>query len=213
MCTVLRMKTADHRSFYIDGKWVSPREGIDFSVVNPANEETIATISLGNAADVDTAVRAAQNSFPAWSETSPEERLQLLQRITEVYKAKSLLLAEAISSEMGAPIVLAQKAQVPAGLAHLSEAAKVLSHFRFEEQKGSTLMRREPIGVCGLITPWNWPMNQIACKVAPALAAGCTMILKPSELAPLSAHLFAQILDGLEFRPVFSIWSMEAVQR
>jgi len=195
VCTVLRMKTADHRSFYIDGKWVSPREGIDFSVVNPANEETIATISLGNAADVDTAVRAAQNSFPAWSETSPEERLQLLQRITEVYKAKSLLLAEAISSEMGAPIVLAQKAQVPAGLAHLSEAAKVLSHFRFEEQKGSTLMRREPIGVCGLITPWNWPMNQIACKVAPALAAGCTMVLKPSELAPLSAHLFAQILD------------------
>jgi len=95
VCTVLRMKTADHRSFYIDGKWVSPREGIDFSVVNPANEETIATISLGNAADVDTAVRAAQNSFPAWSETSPEERLQLLQRITEVYKAKSLLLAEA----------------------------------------------------------------------------------------------------------------------
>jgi acyl-CoA reductase-like NAD-dependent aldehyde dehydrogenase len=189
------MKTADHRSFYIDGKWVSPREGIDFSVVNPTNEETIATISLGNAADVDTAVRAAQNSFPEWSETSPDERLQLLQRIIEVYKAKSHLLAEAISSEMGAPIVLAQKAQVPAGLAHLSEAAKVLSHFRFEEQKGSTLMRKEPIGVCGLITPWNWPMNQIACKVAPALAAGCTMVLKPSELAPLSAHLFAQILD------------------
>jgi aldehyde dehydrogenase (NAD+) len=195
VCTVLRMKTADHRSFYIDGKWVSPREGIDFSVVNPTNEETIATISLGNAADVDTAVRAAQNSFPEWSETSPDERLQLLQRIIEVYKAKSHLLAEAISSEMGAPIVLAQKAQVPAGLAHLSEAAKVLSHFRFEEQKGSTLMRKEPIGVCGLITPWNWPMNQIACKVAPALAAGCTMVLKPSELAPLSAHLFAQILD------------------
>jgi aldehyde dehydrogenase (NAD+) len=192
------MKIADLRNFYIDGKWVSPRDGSEFAVINPANEKTIATISLGNAADVDIAVSAARRSFPAWSETSREERLRLLHRIIEVYQAKSHLLAEAISSEMGAPIVLARKAQVPAGMAHLSEAAKVLSDFRFEELKGSTLMRKEPIGVCGLITPWNWPMNQVACKVAPALAAGCTMVLKPSELAPLSANLFAQILDEAE---------------
>jgi len=189
------MKTADHRNFYIDGKWVSPGEANDFPVINPANEETIATISLGSTADVDLAVSAARRSFDTWSETSREDRLLLLQRIIEVYKAKSDLLAETISSEMGAPITLARKAQVPAGMAHLSEAAKVLSNFRFEEQKGTTLLRKEPIGVCGLITPWNWPMNQITCKVAPALAAGCTMVLKPSELAPLSAYLFAQILN------------------
>ena len=185
----------DCRNFYIDGKWVSPAERHDFAVVNPANEETIATISLGSAADVDRAVAAAKKAFETYSETSVEERLALLQRIIEVYKAKSSEMAEAISAEMGAPVSLARKAQAPAGLAHLAEVAKVLGQYKFEELKGSTLMRKEPIGVCGLITPWNWPMNQIACKVGPALAAGCTMVLKPSELAPLSAYLFAQILD------------------
>ena len=185
----------DCRNFYIDGKWVSPAERHDFAVVNPANEETIATISLGSAADVDRAVAAAKKAFETFSETSVEERLALLQRIIEVYKAKSSEMAEAISAEMGAPVSLARKAQAPAGLAHLAEVAKVLGQYKFEELKGSTLMRKEPIGVCGLITPWNWPMNQIACKVGPALAAGCTMVLKPSELAPLSAYLFAQILD------------------
>jgi aldehyde dehydrogenase (NAD+) len=184
----------DCRQFYIDGKWVSPTETNDFSVINPANEEPIATISLGSAADVSRAVAAAKHAFESYSETTLETRLAILQRIIEIYRSKMDQMAETISQEMGAPISLSQAAQAPAGLAHLSEIVNVLKYFKFEEQKGSMLMRREPIGVCGLITPWNWPMNQIVCKVAPALAAGCTMILKPSETAPLSAYLFAQIL-------------------
>ena len=196
----------DHRKFYIDGKWVSPLTDREFSVVNPATEQLITNISLGTAADVDLAVRAAVKAFPEWSETPHEKRLLLLRRIIEIYQAKKDLLADAIVSEMGAPITLTRKAQVPAGLAHLSEAARVLSTFAFEELRGSTLMRKEPVGVCGLITPWNWPMNQIACKVAPALAAGCTMVLKPSEFAPLSAYLFAQILDEAGLPPgVFNL--------
>jgi aldehyde dehydrogenase (NAD+) len=185
----------DCRKFYVDGEWVSAADGRDFPVINPASEETIAIISLGSVADVDKAVRAARRAFESYSETTVEVRLALLRRIIEIYKAKSEEMAQAISSEMGSPITLARKAQAPAGLGHLLEAVKVLEQFKFEELKGSTLMRKEPIGVCGLITPWNWPMNQIVCKVAPALAAGCTMVLKPSELAPLSAYLFAQILD------------------
>jgi aldehyde dehydrogenase (NAD+) len=188
----------DCRQFYINGQWVNPATPHDFPVVNPATEEVVATISLGTPADVNKAVAAASNAFEAFSETSVEERLRLLRRIIDVYKAKSEEMAQAISTEMGAPLSLARKAQVPAGLGHLFEAIRVLEHFEFEQVKGSTLMRKEPIGVCGLITPWNWPMNQIACKVAPALAAGCTMVLKPSELAPLSAFLFAQILDEAE---------------
>jgi len=196
----------DHREFYIDGKWVSPLKRSDFAVVNPATEEPVASISLGSAADVDMAVSAAKKAFAAWSETSRDERLALLRRIIEIYQAKSEDMAAIISREMGAPISLARKAQVPAGLAHLAEAARVLETLSFEEVRGSTLMRKEAIGVCGLITPWNWPMNQIACKVAPALAAGCTMVLKPSELAPLSAHLFAQILDQANVPPgVFNL--------
>jgi len=196
----------DHREFYIDGKWVSPLKRSDFAVVNPATEEPVASISLGSAADVDTAVSAAKKAFAAWSETSRDERLALLRRIIEIYQAKNEDMAAIISREMGAPISLARKAQVPAGLAHLAEAARVLETLSFEEVRGSTLMRKEAIGVCGLITPWNWPMNQIACKVAPALAAGCTMVLKPSELAPLSAHLFAQILDQANVPPgVFNL--------
>ena len=183
------------RSFYIDGKWVDPAQGKDHLVVNPANEEPIATISFGNSADVHCAVCSAEKAFGAFSETNSSERQALLHRIIKIYKARSSEMAEAISLEMGAPISLSIRAQVPAGLAHLLEAAKVLGDFRFEELKESTLMRKEAIGVCGLITPWNWPMNQIACKVAPALAAGCTVVLKPSEFAPLSANLFAQILD------------------
>jgi len=185
----------DSRMFYINGGWVSPAKASDFEVVNPATEEPIATISMGNAADVDKAVAAAVRAFEAYSATTVEQRLALLHRIIEVYKAKSEEMAQAISQEMGAPITLSRKAQVPAGVGHLAEMVKVLGQFQFEELKGTTLMRKEAIGVCGLITPWNWPMNQIACKVAPALAAGCTMVLKPSELAPLSAYLFAQILD------------------
>ncbi|HTA50086.1 MAG TPA: aldehyde dehydrogenase family protein [Verrucomicrobiae bacterium] len=184
----------DCRKFYIDGKWVDPAKAHDFPVINPANEQPIATISLGSAVDVDRAVAAAKRAFESYSETSVRERLDLLRQIIAVYQSKIEDMAAAILQEMGAPSSLSKKAQAPAGLAHLLETAKVLEHFKFEELKGSTLMRKEPIGVCGLITPWNWPMNQIVCKVAPALAAGCTMVLKPSEFAPLSAYLFAQIL-------------------
>ncbi|HZQ20696.1 MAG TPA: aldehyde dehydrogenase family protein [Terriglobales bacterium] len=182
------------RQFYINGTWVNPVQPREFSVINPATEEPIAIISLGSSADVERAVAAAKKAFDSSSETSVAERTKLLQRIIEVYKSKSDELARTISMEMGAPLSLSKSAQVLAGLAHFSEMVRVLSYFKFEELNGSTLMRKEPIGVCGLITPWNWPMNQIACKVAPALAAGCTVVLKPSESAPLSAHLFAQIL-------------------
>src|SRR5437016_566404 len=191
----------DCRHFYIDGKWVSPAKAHDFIVVNPATEQPIATISLGSAADVEKAVAAAKRAFESYCETTVHERLALLERIIEVYRSKLSEMAETISLEMGAPISLSRAAQAPAGLAHFSEMVKVLGQFKFEELKGSTLMRKEPIGVCGLITPWNWPMNQIACKVAPAVAAGCTMVLKPSEIAPLSAYLFAQILDEAGLPP------------
>jgi aldehyde dehydrogenase (NAD+) len=184
----------DCRQFYIDGKWVAPTRAHEFPVINPATEAVIATISLGTATDVDKAVAAAKRAFESFSETSPEERLALLQKIVEVYQSKFEELAETISQEMGAPIWLSKAAQAAAGLGHFFEMTRVLGSFKFEEVKGSTLMRREPIGVCGLITPWNWPVNQIACKVAPALAAGCTMVLKPSEIAPLSGYVFTQIL-------------------
>jgi aldehyde dehydrogenase (NAD+) len=196
----------DCRQFYIDGKWVDPAEPHDSTVINPASEEPIATISLGSVRDVDRAVRAAKRSFESYSETTLDERVALLRRIIEVYQSKMEEMAVTISREMGAPLSLSRKAQAPAGLAHLSQALKVLGEFRFEELRGSTLMRKEPIGVCGLITPWNWPMNQIVCKVAPALAAGCTMVLKPSEMAPLSAYLFAQILHDAAVPPgVFNL--------
>jgi aldehyde dehydrogenase (NAD+) len=185
----------DARQFYIDGKWVAPAQPHDFPVINPATEEQIATISLGSAADVDRAVAAAKRAFDSFSETTVEQRRELLQRIVAVYKAKSQEMAQAISSEMGAPLAFAKAAQVGAGLAHFLEVLRVLDHFQFDEVRGTTLFRKEPIGVCGLITPWNWPMNQIVAKVGPAIAAGCAMVLKPSELAPLSAYLFAEILD------------------
>lgn len=188
----------DCRQFYINGKFVDPMSPRDFAVVNPATEEVVGAISLGAPGDVNRAVAAASKAFETFQETTPDERAGLLRRIIDVYKSKSEEMAEAISTEMGAPLSFARKAQVPAGLGHLLESVKVLEHFQFEQVKGSTLMRKEPIGVCGLITPWNWPMNQIACKVAPALAAGCTMVLKPSELAPLSAYLFAQIMHEAE---------------
>jgi aldehyde dehydrogenase (NAD+) len=198
----------DCRQFYIDGKWIAPATPRDFGVTNPATEEHIATISLGSTADVDKAVAAAKRAFEMHSETSVAERLALLRRIAEIYESRMEEMAVAISLEMGAPISLSRAAQAPAGLRHLSEMVKVLAEFPFEKVKGSTLMRKEPVGVCGLITPWNWPMNQVACKVAPALAAGCTMVLKPSEFAPLSAYLFAEILDQADVPPgVFNMVS------
>ncbi len=196
----------DCRQFYIYGHWLNPAKVRDFPVINPATEKTIATISLGDTDDVDKAVAAAKRAFDSYSETTVAQRLRLLTKITEVYKSKSELMAETISQEMGAPIWLAKAAQAPIGLAHFMEIVKVLESFKFEELKGTTLLRKEPVGVCGLITPWNWPMNQIVCKVAPALAAGCTMVLKPSEIAPLSAYLFAQILDEAGVPPgVFNL--------
>jgi aldehyde dehydrogenase (NAD+) len=196
----------DCRQFYINGKWVSPAKAHDLEVINPASEEPIATITLGTAADVDQAVAAAKSAFDSYSDTSLDARLAFLRRIIEVYQSKAEEMAHTISQEMGAPISLSRKAQVPAGLAHLLQIVKVLEHFQFEELKGTTLMRKEPVGVCGLITPWNWPMNQVVCKVAPALAAGCTMVLKPSEIAPLSAYLFAQILHEAGIPPgVFNL--------
>jgi aldehyde dehydrogenase (NAD+) len=196
----------DCRQFYIDGQWIDPATAHDFKVINPATEEVIATISLGSSTDVDRAVSAAKRAFESYSETNPEERMALLRRVLDVYQSKMDQMAETISQEMGAPISLSRKAQAPAGLAHLAEIVKVLDHFQFEELKGSTLMRKEPVGVCGLITPWNWPMNQIVTKVGPALAAGCTMVLKPSEMAPLSAYLFTKILHEAAVPPgVFNL--------
>jgi len=184
----------DCRQFYIDGKWVAPAAASDFSVTNPATEEIIATISLGGVADINKAVAAAKRAFPSFSETKLEDRVALLRKIIEVYQSRIEEMAETISREMGAPMSFTRAAQAPVGLAHLNEVVRILGYFKFEEMHGTTMMRKEPVGVCGFITPWNWPMNQIVCKVAPAIAAGCTVILKPSELAPLSAYLFAQIL-------------------
>jgi aldehyde dehydrogenase (NAD+) len=196
----------DCRNFYINGQWVAPETQRDFEIINPATEDPIATISLGSTGDVNKAVAAAKEAFESYSETSVADRVALLKRIIENYQTRAEKIAETISQEMGAPLGFSRAAQVPAGLAHFLEIVKVIEHFPFEEIKGSTMMRREAIGVCGLITPWNWPMNQIGCKVAPALAAGCTMVLKPSEMAPLSAYLLTQILhDSGVPRGVFNL--------
>jgi len=186
----------DRLQFYIDGRWVEPAEARPFAVINPATEEPIARIALGSAKDVDLAVAAARRAFETYSQTSREQRLDLLKAICAAYQARLGEVAETISLEMGAPLWLAKAAQAPMGLTHFAEMIKVLEKYPFEEQRGGTRIRREPVGVCGLITPWNWPINQIACKVAPALAAGCTMVLKPTEIAPLNAILFAEILHA-----------------
>jgi aldehyde dehydrogenase (NAD+) len=185
----------DRLQFYIDGRWVEPAAGArPFTVINPATEEPIARIALGSAKDVDIAVAAARRAFETFSQTTREQRIDLLKAIIAAYQARYDEVAETISLEMGAPLWLAKAAQAATGLGHFSQMVEVLGRYPFEEQRGTTLIRREPIGVCALITPWNWPINQIACKVAPALAAGCTMVLKPTEIAPLNAILFAEIL-------------------
>ncbi|MCP5026270.1 MAG: aldehyde dehydrogenase family protein [Actinomycetia bacterium] len=186
----------DHsRQFYINGQWVEPSTSDTLDVINPATEQPIGTIAMGGTADVDAAVAAAKAAFETFSQTSKEERLALLNRITELIGAHSEELATTISAEMGAPGGLAKAAQAPTGLAHFATTAAILESFEFEEQHAKFLLVKEPVGVVGMITPWNWPINQIACKVAPALAAGCTMVLKPSEIAPLNAVIFAEILD------------------
>ena len=185
----------DTRKFYIDGRWVDPVAPRTLEVINPATEEAFATISIGAAADVDKAVAAARKAFETYSVTTREERLALLRRIVDVYTKRQDQVAEIITKEMGAPLWFSKAAQARSGLGHLAAVIDVLERYQFERMHKSTMMRREPIGVCGFITPWNWPINQIATKVVPALAAGCTMVLKPSEVAPLSAHLWAEILD------------------
>ncbi|RIJ18262.1 aldehyde dehydrogenase family protein [Henriciella mobilis] len=196
----------DYLKFYINGEWVDPVEPRTLDVENPATEEPFARISLGSKADVDKAVKAAQDAFPSFSQTSVEFRAELLEKIAAGIQARAGDMAKAISDEMGAPMWLANAAQVPAGMGHYMTAAKILREYEFEEQRGSTLIRKEPIGVCGFITPWNWPQNQIACKVAPAIATGCTMVLKPSEIAPLDAMIVAEIFHEAGVPPgVFNL--------
>jgi len=196
----------DKLDFYIDGKWVAPTTPRTLDVINPANEEPYARISLGSKADVDKAVAAARRAFETWSRTTRGERLALLQKIVEVYQKHYAEMVETISREMGAPLGLSKAAQAASGLGHFAEAIRILQDFQFERVQGTTALVYEPVGVCGLITPWNWPVNQISCKVAPALAAGCTMVLKPSEVAPMSGLLFAQILDEAGVPPgVFNL--------
>jgi aldehyde dehydrogenase (NAD+) len=186
----------DYLNFYIDGKWVDPLQPKTCDVENPATEQVAGKISLGSADDVDVAVAAARRAFAGWSQSSREERLDLLQAILAEYQKRAGDLADAVTEEIGAPPSLAAGPQVFLGIGHLTTAIDALKNFQFEEQQGATLVAREPIGVCGLITPWNWPLNQVAVKVYPALATGCTMVLKPSEIAPFSAYIFTEILDA-----------------
>jgi aldehyde dehydrogenase (NAD+) len=182
-------------TFYIGGEWVTPADGFSLAdIVNPATEAVIGTVAMGGAADVDRAVAAAQDAFPSWSRTSREERLALLRRIADGYKARIGEIAQAISTEIGAPLWLCREYQAPMGLVQIQSAIAALEAFDFVTASGTTQVVREPVGVTALITPWNWPINQIAAKVAPALAAGCTVVLKPSEIAPLDARLFAEIV-------------------
>ncbi len=189
----------EKRKFYIDGAWVDPIDGTDLEVINPSNEEVCAVISLGGQGDTDAAVAAANRAFDGWSQTSKAERLESLEAILAVYKRRMGEMGELISLEMGAPIDLAKGSQAGAGYGHIKSAITALKGFEFEQMLGdhapNDRILHEAIGVVGMITPWNWPINQVALKVAPAIAAGCTMVLKPSEIAPLSSLLFAEIID------------------
>src|SRR5882757_5736752 len=184
----------DNRQFYIDGAWVDPVEPKEFKVINPATETVAGVISMGSSKDVDHAVAAARRAFESYSHSTPAERLALMERILAAYKAHYDEIALAISTEMGAPITLAKGSQTRIGVGHISAMIEVLKTFKFEELRGTTRLVQEPVGVCALITPWNWPMNQVAAKVVPALAAGCTMVLKPSEYSPFSAIIWAKVM-------------------
>lgn len=187
------MKTLN--TFYIDGRWVEPSAGsTQIDIVNPATETLTGRLTMGTAQDADRAVAAARAAFPGWSESSRAERVALLERIIECYRARLDEIAEAVRLEIGAPITLCKHLQAAIGLSQLQAALETLRHFEFETQHEKSCVRREAIGVAALITPWNWPLNQIAAKVAPALAAGCTIVLKPSEIAPLDAVIFAEIM-------------------
>jgi aldehyde dehydrogenase (NAD+) len=187
---------SNHLKFYINGAWVEPATPRALDVINPANEEAFTQISIGSKTDVDRAVAAAKAAFPKFSQTSKAERIALLKRIIENYKARFEDIAQAVSAEMGAPIGMARDSQAAAGLAHIESTLKALEAFEFEDSRNGTRIVREGIGVVGLITPWNWPLNQIACKVAPAIAAGCTMVLKPSEIAPITGVIFSEIMHA-----------------
>ena len=185
--------TTAYNKFFINGEWVEP-DRPTLEVINPATEEPFATISMGTAADVDGAAKAAKAAFASWSTSSIETRKNVLGNIIAGLKGRSEEMAVAISTEMGAPMGLSKTAQVGSGMGHFMTALKILEDFEFEEMRGSTRIVKESAGVCGFITPWNWPLNQIACKVAPAIAAGCTMVLKPSEIAPVSAYILAEVI-------------------
>lgn len=182
-------------TFYINGEWVTPAAGgTVMDIVNPASEEAIGKLSLGTAEDADRAVAAAHAAFPSWSQSTGEERIALLERVMATYKARLGELGEAVRIEMGAPVSVCNTIQAPVGLAYLQSALDALRKFEFETSHGRHYVRYEPIGVAALVTPWNWPLALIAAKVGPAIAAGCTMVLKPSEISPLDAYLFAQIM-------------------
>ena len=189
----------DLRKFYVDGEWVDPICANDLAVENPATEELVATISMGAMADVNRAVEAAKHAFPSYSQTSVDERIALLENLLTIYSDRYDEMAVAISIEMGAPISFSTTAQADCGRGHIKAALEALKTFEFERQIGSTRVVKEAIGVCGFITPWNWPINQISCKVAPALATGCTMVLKPSEIAPISGYLFTEMMHQAGF--------------
>ena len=186
--------SAAYNKFFINGKWIEPTGRSTLDVINPATDKAFATISLGNADDVDSAAKAAKSAFDSWSNSSIEERKEIISNIVGGLKSRSDEMATAISSEMGAPMGLSKTAQVGSGLGHFMNVLSILENFEFEEIRGTTKIVKEPAGVCGFITPWNWPLNQIACKVAPAIAAGCTMVLKPSEIAPISAYILTEII-------------------
>ncbi|ODU68603.1 MAG: aldehyde dehydrogenase [Novosphingobium sp. SCN 66-18] len=197
---------ADTTRFYIGGRWIAPHGADRAPVINPADLSTVAEVALGDADDAEAAIAAARAAFSSWSQVRPAERLSLIRAINEALIARNDEIADAISAEMGAPKGLARRAQAPSGPQHFGEIIRVMETFAFEEPLGTTLLRHEPIGVCVLITPWNWPMNQIATKVAPALAAGCTMVLKPSELAPIDAAILAEVIDSVGVPPgVFNL--------
>jgi len=191
------------KNFYIDGKWVAPKSKEEIKVINPATEENCAVISLGNKEDVNLAVSSAKRAYSSWAFSSKEERIELLEKLYENYKKRWADIAEAITTEMGAPKDFASKLQAGTGAAHLKSFIKYLKNFEFEKPLGEHAPNQrliyEPKGVCALITPWNWPMNQVCLKVIPALASGCTMILKPSELAPLSSMILAELIDETKF--------------
>jgi len=199
----------DKKNFYINGKWVKPAKANDYNVVNPSNEEVFAVISLGSKDDTDSAVKSAKRAFDQWKETLVDERINFLEKLLRVYKKRFNEIAEAMSMEMGSPIDYATMVHAASGQTHLEDFILRLKNFKFGEDfnsKSNNYIAREPIGVCGLITPWNWPINQIALKVIPAFATGCTMILKPSEIAPISAMLFAEMIDEAGFPPgVFNL--------